>query len=309
MGLYTIGVDVGGTNIKIGLVNAQGHIVGRHSFGTQNYSQKPQDLIRAILEAVEFLMSKHKIVRKDLAGIAFGLPGLVDPHKGIVKFLPNIPKWKNIPLKKIVEKHLKIPAFLENDVNMITLGEWKFGAGKGYANMMCVTLGTGVGGGLIFNNALYRGEGFVAGEIGHMPLNEKGPACSCGGYACFEQYVGNKVTVPQVRKLFHNNKIAFPDIYPLAVAGNKKALKFWQDVGTHVGNGLVGVVNLLNPRLIIIGGGVSNNLRFMIKTIEDIIQKRAMPVQSKMVKIVRAKLGDDAGIIGAHVLVKESKIA
>jgi glucokinase len=309
MGLYTIGVDIGGTNIKLGLVNSRGKIVGRHTFGTKNHTKRPQDLIQVLIEAIEFLMAKYKILRKDLAGIAFGLPGLVDPQSGVVQFLPNIPNWKNIPLKKIVEQRLKIPTFLENDVNMITLGEWKFGAGKGFANMICMTLGTGVGGGLIFNNALYRGEGFAAGEIGHMPINEEGPACSCGGVGCLEQYVGNKTTVPLVRKLFGDNSLSFPDVYPLAVAGNTKALKFWEEVGRHLGNGLVGVVNLLNPRLIVIGGGMSNNLRFMKKTIEKTIHQHSMPVQAKMVKIVRAQLGDDAGIIGAHVLVKESQIA
>ncbi|MBI5415634.1 MAG: ROK family protein, partial [Candidatus Omnitrophica bacterium] len=165
--------------------------------------------------------------------------------------------------------------------------------------------GTGVGGGLILNNALYRGEGFVAGEIGHIPLNEVGPSCNCGGYACFERYVGNRTLLAKAARLFRKD-IRLQDIFPLARRGEPRALRFWKETAVHIGNALVGVINLLNPRLVIIGGGVANNFRFMGPTIRKIIRQRAMKVQKKMVRVVRAKLGDDAGILGAHILVKEA---
>jgi len=303
----TIGVDVGGTNINFGLINQRGKVIDRSRLVTKSFSQNRSILITAICDSILQLIHKNNLKKKDIAGIGFGLPGLINPQKGIVNFLPNIPGWKNVPLKKMIQQRLKITTHIDNDVNVITLGEWRFGAGRGYENLLCMTLGTGVGAGLVLNNSLYKGEGFVAGELGHMPLNEKGPQCNCGGRACFERYVGNKPLVAKGRLMFRKKNIGLEEIHKLAAKGNSQALRFWEQVGVHIGNGLVGVINLLNLRLIIIGGGVSNNLRFMKPTIEKVIYARAMSVQKKMVKIVRAQLGDDAGLLGAHVLVKENK--
>ena len=300
---YTVGVDVGGTNIKFGLVNSQGKVVARYHLNTKSYGLRKNELVKVLVGAIDALLKENNISRNHVAGIGIGLPGLIDPVKGVVHFLPNIPGWRKVPLKNIFEKGLGIKTFLENDVNLITLGEWKFGAGRGAKNMVCMTLGTGVGGGLIFNNRLYRGEGFVAGEIGHMPLNENGSDCGCGGYACLERYVGNRYILKKAAKIFRRPTIDFPDIRRLSRQGDKRARLFWKEMATHIGNGLVGIVNLLNPTLIVIGGGVSNNYRFLFPTIRRVIKKRAMPVQASMVKIVRAKLGDEAGIIGANVLV------
>jgi glucokinase len=306
MSHYTVGVDVGGTNIKLGLVNHSGVISSRTSLNTKKYYRSKTKLIDAIADEIRTLISSKNLTSKNITGIGIGLPGLIDSKKGVVNFLPNVPGWRNVPFKSIIQKKLRIPTFIENDVNLITLGEWKFGAGKGFKNLLCMTLGTGVGGGLVLNNSLYHGEGFVAGELGHMPLNENGPECNCGGWGCFERYVGNSYLLSKASKIFKNKDIQLPDVFYLANQGNAHALQFWNEVATHIGNALVGVVNLLNPRLIIISGGVSNNYKFLGKTINTIIKKRAMTVQARMVKIVRAKLGDDAGIIGAHVLVKEA---
>ena len=302
---YVIGIDVGGTNIKLGIINSKGRIVSRASFSTGKYAERRSRLISALAEAIKELLEDTCLDFKDILGVGIGLPGLIDPHRGIVNFLPNIQGWKNVPLKKVMEEKLGVPVFLDNDVNLVTLGEWKFGAGRGYNNLLCMTLGTGIGGGLVLNGELYRGEGFVAGEIGHMPLNEKGPVCNCGGYACFERYVGNRILQEKAAKIFKNKRIQLEDVFELTKAGNVRAAQFWDEVASHIGNGLVGIVNILNPRLIIIGGGVANSYRFMINAINKIVKNRSMSVQAKMVKIARAKLGNDAGIIGAYVLVKE----
>jgi len=303
---YTVGIDVGGTNIKLGLINRTGKIVARDFLDTKRYRQSKGKLIDTIIQAIDCLVKQKGLALKNISGIGFGLPGLIDSKKGIVQFLPNIPGWRNVPLKNIIQKKLRIPVVIDNDVNLVTLGEWKFGAGKGYKNLMCMTLGTGVGAGLVFNGALYRGEGFVAGELGHMPLNEKGPDCRCGGWGCFERYVGNDYLLQQAAKIFKNKNIQLQDIFYLADQGNARAVQFWHEMATHIGNALVGFVNLLNPKLIIIGGGVSNSYKFLGKTINAIVKRRAMKTQARMVNIVRAKLGDDAGIIGAQVLVKEA---
>lgn len=298
-----IGIDVGGTNIKLGIVTPQGKIVARSGLCTNNYRNKGK-LVKALLGSIHELQTKNRLKRKDFSGVGIGLPGLIDSQKGIVTFLPNIPGWHNVPLSQILKKELKLPVFLENDVNQITLAEWKFGAGVGQKNMICMTLGTGIGGGLIIENQLYRGSHFVAGELGHMPLNEKGPSCSCGGVACYERYIGNQTLLKKIRSVFKKN-LKIQEVRKLAEKGNKKALKFWKDTAAHLGNGLIGPINLLNPSLVIIGGGVSNNHRFLFKTIRKIIKERCMKVQGSVVRIVRAELGDDAGIMGAQVLVKE----
>ncbi|MBN1870887.1 MAG: ROK family protein [Candidatus Omnitrophica bacterium] len=303
---YTIGVDVGGTNVRLGLVNRSGAIVARAFFETKSFCRNKKKLIGAIIAQTWDLIKRERLATKDILGIGLGLPGPIDSKRGVVNFLPNIPGWKNVPLKNIIQKKLHIPAFLDNDVNLITLGEWTYGAGIGCQNLLCMTLGTGVGGGLVLNGALYRGEGFAAGELGHMPLNEKGPDCNCGGFGCFECYVGNARLQKSAAKIFKNKSIQLQDVFLLAKQGNTRAIRFWEETAAHIGNALVGVVNLLNIRLVVIGGGVSNNYRFLGPKITDVIKRRAMKVQSKMVKVVRAKLGDDAGIIGAQVLVKEA---
>ncbi|HOY09256.1 MAG TPA: ROK family protein, partial [Candidatus Omnitrophota bacterium] len=230
-------------------------------------------------------------------------PGLIDTEKGIVRILPNIPGWRNVPLQRMMEDRLGLPTRIENDVNLITLGEWKYGAGIGCRNLVCMTLGTGVGSGLILDNRLYRGEGFAAGEIGHMPLKRHGLKCNCGGSACFERYVGNTVLVKKARRLFRDKTITLEQVSLLAAREDPRAVAFWHETAVTVGDALTGVVNLLNPRLIIIGGGVANAHRFLFKTITDTIRARAMTVQGAMFVIKRANLGDDAGLIGARVLV------
>ncbi len=307
---FTVGVDFGGTNIKFGLVNATGRIVSRTRLATKVFGRDKKRLITAMAETILGLIHKDKLKENNITGVGIGLPGLIDPVKGVVRFLPNVPGWREVPLKRILEQKLGIPVYLENDVNLITLGEWKFGAGKGYADIFCITLGTGVGGGLVLHGQIYRGPAFVAGEVGHLPLNENGPACNCGGWGCFERYVGNQKILAGLRKAFkkpHAKNIY--EFYRFAKRGDRRALKLWEEIGTHIGNALVGVVNLLNPQLIIIGGGVSNNYPFFQKKIKEVIKRRAMPVQAKMVRLTRAKLGDGAGIQGAKVLVEELAFA
>ena len=303
MANYCIGIDVGGTNVKLGIVDASAKVVARSSFSTQSFMQTPERLIVAISHAVVDLLKTAEISKSDVQGIGIGLPGLVDAAGGVVRILPNIPGWKDVPLKKILEKKLRVPTLIENDVNMITLGEWRYGAGKGVGNLICMTLGTGVGAGLILNNEIFRGPGFAAGEIGHVPLNEEGPACGCGGYGCFERYVGNKSLQKWAADVFSKKDIALEEVFRKAMEGKKKALKFWQDVGIRVGTGLVGPVNILNPECVIIGGGVARSFEFIAPAIKKTLDRRAMRTQAAMVRIVRARLDDDAGLIGAKVLL------
>lgn len=291
---YTIGVDVGGTNIKLGLINGKGQIIARSRLSTQQYLKSRVELTRAIVECILGFITDRKLFKKDIQAIGFGFPGLIDPRSGVIKSLPNIPNWKNVSFKNDLQKKLKIPVFIDNDVNLITLAEWQLGAGKGCNNLLCITLGTGVGGGLIINNALYRGECFTAGEVGHMPLKDK----------TLERYVGNSHLFKRIRHISNNKYDRTQDMYRLAKEGNKKALEFWNETGTYIGMMLAQVANLLNLPLVVIGGGVSNNFRFLKKPIQAALRQYALDIPARHMKIVRAKLGDDAGILGAYILTQ-----
>ena len=304
---YVVGVDVGGTNIKLGVVGPSGQVIVRNSFATKPYALSRIKLISALSREIEASIITAGLNKKQIAGVGIGLPGLVDYEKGIVRFLPNIPGWRGVHLKSILQKRVKLPVFVDNDVKIITLAESKFGAGRGVRNLVCLTLGTGVGAALILNGQLYRGEDNAAGELGHMPLNEHGPKCNCGGFGCFETYVGNRALFALASRVMGMPGMTTQDMFALAQKGNKKALLFWKTAAEHIGNGLVGVVNLLNPRLIIIGGGVSNNEKFLFKTITGTIRRRAMSLQGAAFKIKRAEFKDDAGIIGAYVLVTNAQ--
>jgi glucokinase len=199
---------------------------------------------------------------------------------------------------------LGLPVYLDNDANLMALAEFHRGAAKGAKNAVCLTLGTGVGGGIIIEKRLYRGSTFNAGELGHIPINENGSQCNCGGKACIETYVGNARILREARRIF-KRRISLEDISALAKRKNKRAVKIWQDAGRRLGIALSGVVNSLNPDVIVIGGGVASAGAVLFQNIRLAIKQRAMHIQAKHVKVKAAKLGSDAGLIGAGLLVRE----
>jgi len=301
---FIVGLDLGGTNIKIGLVNQQGRILRKKALATTNFRDKNQ-LIAAFVNLVKQFILEEKLRKNNILGLGMGLPGPIDSKRGIVHFFPNIPGWNNVPLKRIMENRLNLPTFVDNDVNLITLAEWKYGAGRGVNNMVCLTLGTGVGGGIIIEGRLYRGSSLTAGEIGHIPINEDGPLCNCGGRGCLERYVGNRYILQYARKRLKNKRLTLEELTRLAKNGNHIAIDIWQITGRRIGVALAGLVNVLNPSRIVIGGGISDAGRVLFSEVSRTLKRRAMPQQAKCVKVLKAKLGSDAGIIGALILVKD----
>ena len=298
-----VGVDLGGTNLKIALLDHYFRIVHKHTHQTERFST-PASLIGAIASAVEYELVHHALKARDIAGIGLGLPGPIDFDRGIVHFFPNIPGWKNVPLRAILEKKIRMRVAVDNDANAMALAEYSLGAAQGSRNAVCLTLGTGVGGGLILDGKLYRGSSYAAGEIGHMPLNERGPSCNCGGRGCLEAYIGNRRIMRQVRSAFGKD-IPLEEVSAMAYRGNKKAVALWDSVAGHLGVALASVVNLLNPDCIVIGGGVANAGRILFDRVADTVRCRAMPVHARTVRIVKAKLGSDAGMIGAGLLARQ----
>jgi glucokinase len=194
---------------------------------------------------------------------------------------------------------------VDNDAKLMCLAEHKLGAARGIRQAVCITLGTGVGGGIILNGNLYRGQDNASAEIGHLPINVKGPACNCGGYACLEAYIGNNRILSQAKRIFRRD-ISLEELSSLAKRQNKKATAIWLEVAQSLGTALVGVVNLLNPDCIVIGGGVAGAGRILFDNLRKAILARAMPVQARRVKLYKAKLGNNAGLIGAALLVNDN---
>lgn len=301
---YIIGIDLGGTNLRIALLDSSYLIKDKHVLDTRAFREK-ESLILAITDAVKGILEKHSLEKKDVLGIGLGLPGPIDTKRGLVHFFPNIAGWKEVGLKKILEGRLELPVFLDNDANLMALAEYTLGAAKGLRNVVCITLGTGVGGGIIIEGRLYRGSSFAAGEVGHMPLNEKGAQCNCGGIGCLESYIGNNKILEQARLKFKKD-ITLEEVSRLAKKRNRLAMDIWYNVATHLGIALSSIINLLNPDGIVIGGGVANAGKVLFDKVRAVVSKRAMSVQARHVKILKAQLGNDAGIIGAAVLVRES---
>ncbi len=301
---FIIAIDLGGTNLKCALLDSRLKIKARSYFNTRSFDNKPK-LIQGIIQSVESFMVNHRLNRSAVLGIGIGMPGPVDTRKGLVHFLPNIPGWKEVGLKKILEHKTKLPVFIDNDAKLMALAEYKCGAAKKYKNALCLTLGTGVGGGLIIDGALYRGPDNAAGEVGHLIINEEGLVCGCGGRGCLETYIGNNHIIREARKLFGPG-ITLEEVSALAGKKNAKAINFWNQVGEKLGVAVSTLVNVLNLEAVVIGGGVSHAGNALFDSVRQTVRSRAMRVQGQRVKILKAKLGVDAGIIGAGYLVKES---
>ncbi|MFH1269563.1 MAG: ROK family protein [Candidatus Omnitrophota bacterium] len=300
---FIVGIDLGGTNLKIALLDTGCRVKEKRILSTHGFGNKEM-LISAIADSVDKIIKDNKLSKRHILGIGMGLAGLIDYEKGVVHFLPNIPGWKEVALKRILERRFGLPVSLDNDAKLMSLAEYKMGAAKGSKNAICITLGTGVGAGIIINGVLYRGLDNAAGEIGHMPINENGPRCNCRGYARLESYIGNNRILGEGKRAFRRD-VSLEELSSLAKKGNRKARAIWLKVAGRLSVTLVGVINLLNPDCIVIGGGVAGAGKVLFDNIRKIILRQAMSVQAGHVKVHKAKLGNNAGLIGAAILVKQ----
>ena len=310
-----IGIDVGGTNVKIALVD-DGKIIYSNSVPT--YAQMGYEYtVNNIKQAIKDLMKETETTAADIKGIGFDFPGQVDYKTGVVKLAPNIPGWVNVPIAQMIEEAFHIPTRIDNDVRCAALGEMNFGAGKGCQNFVCITVGTGIGSGLVVNGQLVRGAANAAGEIGHIKLQMKdGPICGCGDTGCLEAFASGpsigamaqdyltsgKST--KFREMAGDGEITPYIVAKAAEAGDPVAKRIFTIIGEYVGMGLVSVINLLNPEKVIIGGGVAEAGDLLLEPIRKTVMERAMVVARESVEIVPAELGNSAGVIGASMLVE-----
>ena len=311
---YRIGVDVGGTNIKIALVDLKGEIISSNKVPTRA-EMGYEYTITTMKQAIADLMKETKTNKDSIEGIGFGFPGQIDYKNGIVKNAPNIPGWVDVPIAEVIEKEFGIPTRVDNDVRCAALGELNYGAGVGCQNLICITVGTGIGSGLVVNGKLVRGASNAAGELGHIKLEMTGgPLCGCGDFGCLEAFASGPAIVALAEDYIKGGKstkyreLASNEMTPYIVAeaakqGDVVAKRIFTTMGEYIGLGLTSVVNLLNPEKIIIGGGVADAGEILLGPIKETILKRAMPISGAAVEIVPAKLGNTAGVIGASLLI------
>lgn len=310
---YAIGVDLGGTNIKIGIVSQKGKIIKKTSLDTLA-SGGPDSVISQIKKGIKELLLKNKL---KIQGIGIGAPGVVSTKKGTVENPPNLPGWEKVNLGRILEKAFKIDVHVENDANVAAIGEMIFGAGKNLESFIMITLGTGVGGGIIFNKKLFRGETGAAGEIGHMSIDYNGIRCNCGSYGCIETYLGNNYIIKRVTGELENHKeskiweltnnnlnLLTPlIIHQAAGQGDEYSINVIKDLGTYLGAALASTANALDVGTFIIGGGVAGFGDLLLNSICEKTKERVLKPLSKRIKILPARLKNDAGIKGASALV------
>lgn len=308
-----VGIDLGGTFIKFGLVGRNGSILKQGQKESGGEKGKGEVLLR-MEEAIKEALSGARL--SEIKGIGIGTPGLVN-SEGTVFLAPNLPDWNNIPLAKIFREKFRLPVKVENDVNTITWGEYLFGAGKGFRTIVCITLGTGLGGGVVVDGKLLRGGNYSAVELGHITINAKGPRCGCGNKGCIEGYVGSARIVAKVKRyLKTNHSSIIPElvshdlkkITPKVISeayrkGDRLAARIWKEAGADVGVMLADLVNIFNPEAIIVGGGVAQAGEPLFNAIKEEIIKRAFPLLSKNIKILPASLGPESGIKAAAALV------
>ena len=308
-----VGVDLGGTQIRAILRDAQGAIVSRASILTQA-SDGQKQVIARIIETVRQTVSG--IPWGTIGGIGIGVPGPVDPWTGVVLQAPNLPGWRDVPIRDIVQSAFGVPVEVGNDANLAALGEHMYGAGIGVANLIYVTISTGIGGGIIADGKLLLGAKGLAGEFGHQTLVPDGPLCGCGNRGCLEALGSGTAIARMAREAVARGQgqklleLAQGSVEALdarivasaARAGDAVAQDILRCAATYVGIGLANVVNILNPELIVLGGGVTRMGELLFDPVREVIAQRAMPAM-RAVRIVPAALGGDVVLFGAVALI------
>ena len=306
--MNAIGIDFGGTTIKSGLV-CDGAIVEHGALIDTQLYEGPGE----IMEALGSVIQKLRANPAGAAAIGIGLPGLVDSVNGIVHELTNVPGWQDVALRDLLREQTGLPVTIENDANAMAYGEWKYGAAKDGRHVVCITLGTGVGGALILDGRLYRGAQLGAGEIGHMSIDLQGRPGPYGNFGGLEEYVGNQQIAERAAEKYREagSPRETAECTPAALAisareGDAVARMLWETLGDEIGAALASVVWILNPDTIVIGGGVAKAGALLFDPISRSIQARTLRVIHEHLRVVPAILGNEAGIIGSAALALES---
>ena len=313
--MYRVGVDLGGTNIATGVINEKNEIIGRGKVKTR--APRPAEAIfDSIKEAVDMAVANAGVDYRDIVSIGIGTPGSVNKDTGAIEFSNNL-QFNNVPAKQMLEERLNKPVYLENDANAAALGEAVAGSGNGVKNFVAVTLGTGVGSGIIIDGKIYRGSNFCGGEMGHMVINVDGIPCNCGRKGCWEKYASATALVSQAVEAMEGNrdslmwktcdgdlnKVDGKSIFDALDMGDTVAKAVVDRYLYYVAIGIANVVNALQPEAVCVGGGISGQGEKILKPIRDMVKAERYSVYAeKQAQLLPAALGNDAGIIGAALL-------
>lgn len=314
---FIIGVDLGGTKVSAGAVSQDGsRIVGVRSVETQSElgAEAVVDRIVGLIEGVILDATQEtRSKRKDFIGIGIGAPGPLDRENGIVIVAPNL-GWRDFPLRDRIQQRLGIPASLDNDANCATVGEWWLGAARGGRNVVGITIGTGIGGGLIINGDLYHGSSDVAGEIGHTTIDVNGRHCKCGNYGCLEAYASGPAIATRAREALVRedttsslpamvngqvDRITAETVYKAAKQGDVLANEIVRDTARYLGAGISSLLNIVNPDVVVVAGGVTQAGESLFGPLRAEVRRRAFKPAVQAARVVPAELPGTAGIVGA----------
>ncbi|MGF7049619.1 glucokinase [Paenibacillus sp. DS2015] len=312
---YYVGVDLGGTNIAAGVVDENYQIISRHHVRT--YASKTfEELIADIAKAVYDVVDKANLSMSEIVSVGLGTPSCINPETGMLVHANNL-NWENVPLPKEMEKHFQVPVFIRNDADCAALGEVLAGAASKYDNALMVTLGTGVGGGIIMDKQIFNGSDHMGAEVGHTKLVYEGIKCTCGQYGCFESYASatalirrTKETMQQhpesiINDLCENDTDAVDAkmVFDAAQLGDVTALGLIDQYINYVAAGLSTLIVIFRPQVIIVGGGISNQREYLIDPLKKKLIRYTFAAEKIGVPhVIAAELGNDAGIIGAAMI-------
>jgi glucokinase len=331
MNKFSIGVDLGGTNLRIAAVDEQGNLVEKVTLGTK-VSLGRDHVINDMCDAIQRMVERFR-ESAPLLGIGVGVPGIIDMQTGLLRESPNLPGWADYPVRAEIERRLKTVVILENDANVAALGEKWLGAARDYSDMAMLTLGTGVGGGLVLGGRIWRGANGMATEFGHITVEPEGHLCGCGNHGCVEQYASATAVVRMAREAAAGNagsalaraagsdpEFSAKSIYNLAIQGDEDARRVFREAGRYLGIALAGLINSLNLPIYVIGGGASSAWDAFAPALFEELRRRSyvyaataphdpattsqgasarLEASSRKTIITRALLGSDAGLYGA----------
>ena len=318
---WIVGVDVGGTNIVVGVVPMEGGEVRAFQTQPTQAQRGPKFVVDRIVEMVEHsiatVLAEEGGTRDDIAGVGIGSPGPLDRATGVVINTPNL-GWRNFPLRDLIANAVHLPATLDNDANCATYGEWWLGAGRGLDPLVGFTLGTGIGGGIVLNGEIYHGVSDAAGEIGHMTIDSTGRKCNCGNYGCLEAYASgpaialravegieagvDTMLVEMVAGKLEN--ISAATVYEAAARGDPYADEVMKDTARFLGTGIANIINILNPAMVVISGGVTRAGDHLFEPLRAEVRRRAFKSAEENCRIVAAEMPDRAGVVGAAAVFK-----
>jgi glucokinase len=317
--LPVVAVDLGGSKIAVAIISDDYQVLAREHHPTPA-EEGVDSVINQVISSVRQVVTSGNLTLAQLYGVSLAAAGAMDSQRGIITLSPNLPGWRDIPLGSIIEERLGIKTWLLNDANAAALGEHQLGAGRGVDNLIYLTIGTGIGGAIIIDGKLYTGVCGSAGEIGHMTIEVNGPRCDCGNFGCLETLASGRAIAREAKNRLSAGgrsylteavagkieDITAKEVATAARQGDALANDVIKDVATYLGVGMVNLVNIFNPEMIIVGGGVASMGDLLLEPARQVVKERAFPVSAAAVRIVTTELGNDAGLLGAaHFAFKQ----